>query len=336
MLCRKETDPVLSWRILRRLLLLMLILPAVAGCDGESPPAPSSVDGGNPIILPKPPGKEAPVKTFGILYPMAHPFYEMITEQMEEASKLQQIQLTVKAPAETNVEQQILMMENMIKQHVDGIAISPIDPVALAPYVNKAAQQGIPVICFETDIPDSQRLSYIGTNPYKEGALMGATVHQQLGGKGMIIVQGGVAGSAREKSRLEGMLDYLSQNSKIQILDIRYHEGLSELALTNLEKMIDDHPHFDALVSMDIISSSTSILVWKAQGLKRNALTFGLTPEVKEALVNGQINSVISENEYLLGGSIIQQLLQATSGSTLSTRIETGIKVTTKNNAANR
>jgi len=309
-----------------RCYILYFIILVLSGCSIEQPPSPTPdhQDFGSP-------GSNIPQKetvhskTFGILYPVAQPFYEMITEQMEETAEDKDIQLTVKAPTESNVEQQILMMENMIKQQVDGIAISPIDPVAMAPLVNKAVQQGIPVICFETDIPNSQRLTYIGADPYQEGHLMGSIVNRELKGKGMIMVQGGLPSSPRERSRLNGMLDHL-KTSKIQVLDIRYNEGISDNAIANLEQMIDDHPHFDALVSMDIISSSSSILVWKAQGLKRIALSYGLTPEVKEALVNGQINSAISENEELLGGIIIEQLFQASKGASLPAWIDTGIQ----------
>lgn len=315
----------------RGCLALAVLLLTMAGCDGVEPALVRSAGPHDSAPMPKL-AEGADFKTFGILYPMAHPFYEMVTEQIEEASKPYPIQLTVKAPAEASVEQQILMMENMIKQHVDGIAISPVDPEAVKPLVDKAVEAGIPVICFETDIPGSKRASFIGSDAHKEGALMGSIISQQLGGKGMILIQGGRSGSPREGFRLEGMLDYLKQNSTIQILDIRYNEGQNDTALSNLERMIDDHPHFDALVSLDIISSSTSILVWKAQGLRRTAVAFGLTPDAREALVNGQINSVISDNEYLLGSSIIQQLLLASSGSSSSAWVDTGIKELNRSN----
>jgi len=38
------------------------------------------------------------------------------------------------------------------------------DPSAVVAPINKAIESGIPVVCVDTDAPDSQRLSFIGTN----------------------------------------------------------------------------------------------------------------------------------------------------------------------------
>ncbi|WP_248924475.1 sugar ABC transporter substrate-binding protein [Paenibacillus hamazuiensis] len=267
--------------------------------------------------------------TFGVLYPTAHPFYESITESIEEAAKPQSIRLVVKAPDEYNVERQIQMMETMIKQKVNGIAIDPIDPNALTPLINKAVQEGIPVICFESDAPQSRRLAYLGNDPFAEGNLMGKLIDRELKGKGMILVEAGHRDSAGQSRRLEGMLDYLSGRTDIQVLDTRYHTGLSERAINNLEAMIDDHPHFDALVDVDWISSSSSIIVWKAQGLRRRAFAFGLTPEVKEAVINGQITSVVSQNEDGWGTRIIELLRTASEGKSLPQQAEFGMQEVT-------
>ncbi|WP_235958920.1 sugar ABC transporter substrate-binding protein [Paenibacillus silvestris] len=271
-----------------------------------------------------------PAYTFGIIYPMAHSFYEVITQLAEKTAASNSVQLIVKAPEEVSLEQQIRMMETMIKQKVDGIAIAPIDPDALVPAINKAVEAGIPVVCFETDSPLSRRLSYIGPDHYKGGALMGEVVSKLMKGKGMVLVESGMSSTPIQKNRLSGMLDYLSRNTAIQVLEVGYNEGSSDKALSDLERMIDDHPHFDTLITLDILSSSASILLWKAKGLKRNALSFGMMPNVKEALINGQITSVISQNEQVWGDDIIAQLLRAARGETIPVYMDTGNKEMTK------
>lgn len=59
---------------------------------------------------------QTPLYTFGIIYPMAHPFYEEITRLTEEAASPERVRLVVKAPEVVNLEQQIHMMETMIQQ----------------------------------------------------------------------------------------------------------------------------------------------------------------------------------------------------------------------------
>lgn len=280
------------------------------------------------------PGERAGDKvtyTFGIIYPMAHSFYEMITEYAEDAARSRQVRLIVKAPDEANLEQQIWMVETMIKQKVDGIAIDPIDADALAPVINKAVASGIPVICFESDAPDSNRATFIGTDNKHAGAIMGQSIEKLLGGSGMVLVQTGMSSMRNQNERLEGMLTYLNERTQVQVLEVSYNEGKENRSLRELETMIDQHPHFDAFVALDFISGSTSVLVWKAKGLTRYAVTYGLTSEMEEAMVNGQITSVISQNEKEWGDKIVDSLVKVANKEPIPTLVDTGVtEITSK------
>ncbi|WHX50273.1 substrate-binding domain-containing protein [Paenibacillus woosongensis] len=269
----------------------------------------------------------APRYTFGIIYPVAHLFYEEITRLAEEAAAPHSIQLIVKAPESFSADQQIHMMETMIQQKVDAIAIAPIDAAALAPVIDRAVEAGIPVICFESDSPGSRRLSLIGTDNVKAGEQMGQVIRQLHNNKGMLLIESGVQNMKVNQERLDGLLQYLQNHTNIQVLEIRYHGGNSDKALSDLEQMIDDHPHFDSLVSVDLISSSASVLVWKAKGLNRFALSFNMTPEMKEAIQNGQITSVISHHEQNWGRLLIDYLLRAAQGEHVPPFIDTGTEV---------
>ncbi|QYR22389.1 substrate-binding domain-containing protein [Paenibacillus sp. sptzw28] len=301
--------------------LAAVILLAGSGCQSGTPPGPAAAN------TPSPQEKERPAeRTFGIIYPVAHPFYEMVTRLAEEAAKPYSIQLIVKAPEEMNLEQQIRMMETMIKQKVDGIAIDPIDSEALVPVIDKAVQAGIPVICFESDSPGSKRLSFIGTDNLKAGTHMGEVISRLLKGKGMILVESGLSTMRIYKDRLDGLLRYLNEQTEIQVLEVRYNEGSGERALSDMEAMIDAHPHFDAFVSIDFISALNSVLVWKAKGLSRDAVAFGMMPEIREAIRNGQTTSVISQNEQDWGKWIIEYLLKADEGRNIPAFVDTGVR----------
>ncbi|MBD3921653.1 substrate-binding domain-containing protein [Paenibacillus sp. PR3] len=263
--------------------------------------------------------------TFGILYPFAHPFYETITEQAQQAAGPQHVTLLVQAPDEANAEQQIRMMENMINRHVDGIAVDPIDAAAMRPVIDKAIAAGIPVICFESDAPDSRRLSFIGADNRLAGQRMGGLLDGLLGGRGMILVETGTSHMDSLNKRLEGLRHYLESYTEIQVLDVRYNDGSEATAQTDLEQMIDDHPHFDAFIALDPLSVSAAVLVWKAMGLSRHALTFGMMPEIEDAIRNGQLTATVSQYEQEWGSLIVARLLQAADGHKLPSFSDTGM-----------
>ncbi len=299
--------------------LAVMVLCAAAGCRGGMPEAPPGTgEAAEP---------ESPAYVFGIIYPFAHPLYEWITRQAEETAKKHRVKLMVKAPDEAHLEQQIRMMETLIKQGVDGIAIAPVDSDALVPIINHAVESGIPVICFESDAPRSQRMAFIGTDNLISGRVLADRLADLLGDNSMVILESGISRMHSLQKRLEGFLSYIDERSEIRVLNVRYHEGDDQTALADLEIMTENHPHFDALIALDPISVSSSILFWKAKGLKQYLLAFGLTPEVREAVRNGQITHVVSQGESRWGSLIVHTLLQMRNGEKVDKYQDTGTMI---------
>ncbi len=314
---------VLPLSTLCSLLVLLLLL---SGCDGNA----SGHNSSNELNKTKEPtpsdttADHSPL-VFGIIYPTVNPTYETITENLKTASVDHAVKLIVQAPDEANLEQQIRIMEMMIKQGVDGIAIDPVDSAALVDVIDKAVAKGIPVVCFESDSPDSKRIAFIGADNYQTGVTIGQSVSKLLNGKGMVIVESGMPHMLGLSQRLDGLKSYLKQYTTIDILEISNNDGTEEDATEKLEDMISAHPHFSALINLDPVSSSSSILVWKAKGLKQYNIALGLTPAVQESLTNGQITRIISQNEQHWGETMMNTLLAITDGQTVPEFVNTGI-----------
>lgn len=86
--------------------------------------------------------------TFAIVYPNIFPFFDAIgngaEDKIEEMG--QNITLIKEGAQNGDVSNQIQIMEDLINQKVDGIAIGPCDSEALTPYIDKAVDAGIPVL----------------------------------------------------------------------------------------------------------------------------------------------------------------------------------------------
>lgn len=300
-----------------------LLILTISGCfGGESGQQAPAAGAG----MPYPEAPRPRTETFGIIYPMAYPMYEMVTQDATLAADAHNVSLIVNAPDEANTEQQIRIMETMIRQQVAGIAISPVDSEALTPVINKAQAAGIPVVTFESDAPGSARAAYVGADNYLTGKQSAIAVSQLLGGKGMLLVENGMEEMLGMRQRLAGFLDYLNEQSAIDVLEVHYNQGSEEQAMSDIETMINAHPHFDALVGLDFVSASASTLIWKAKGLDRLAVSTGITTTSKEALLNGQLAAVISQREEDWGQLIMETLLAASKGDSVAKLIETGIQ----------
>lgn len=87
-----------------------------------------------------------------------------------------------------DVETQTAQIEQAIADKVDGIILSPLsaEPVRLA--VQRAAEQGIPVVCTNTDLENAGRLCYVGEHAAKAGRVAGRMLGEFLGNAGKIAV----------------------------------------------------------------------------------------------------------------------------------------------------
>lgn len=273
-----------------------------------------------------------PGLTMAIIFATADPVYKQVTKSAKAAASKAGIQLIVKAPNEANLEQQIRIIENLIRQKVDGIAISPVDSDAMTPYIDKAVEAGIKVICFDNDAPHSKRLTYFGIDNYEAGRSIAEYVNNLLGGEGMVIAETGMMGFNNIRQRVAGFKDYLAKSSGVQLLELRTDGDHADQSIANIEDMIEAHPHFDAFVGFDSQASSSAILVWKAKGLRQFAVTFNNTPAIVSGIRNDQITATIDQSEDTWGNLILQQLTAACSGQTLPVTNRLDVKILTRDN----
>src|SRR5580700_5136700 len=61
------------------------------------------------------------------------------------------------------------VFREIVEQHPAGICLSAARPEIFKAEIDKAVAQGIPVICVDSDVADSKRVLYIGTDNFKAG-----------------------------------------------------------------------------------------------------------------------------------------------------------------------
>jgi len=98
-----------------------------------------------------------------------------------------------------------------------GIMVSPADPTSLAPEIQSAISQGIPVITMDSDAPDSKRLLFIGTNNYDAGVMGGKAAVKALGDNKSVVVYT-MPGQVNLQERLRGYKDIFAEHG-VKIVD---------------------------------------------------------------------------------------------------------------------
>lgn len=334
---------MLSKKITRILVLVLAIVftASLAACGGTAKPADTAKDQPKAETKAAEPEKKADAKavkkrTFAVVFPIVHPFFEPVGVAAEKFAKEKGWDVLVKAPDKFDVQQQIEIMENLIAMKVDGIGIGATDPKALAPYVNKAVDAGIKVIAFETDTPDSKRMAYMGTDNYLAGRHLGAVLARELNNKGKVVILTGLPTQLSLNRRIDGIKDVLKEKyPDVKIIDTQSSQGDPAKAVAMTEDMIKAHSDFDVLVGIDATAGPAAVSVWKAKGWKGNEkkiITFDNMPDNIQGLKDGFITSIITQMQHTWGPKILTKLNDLCDGKEIEKSEDTGnVEITKKN-----
>lgn len=307
------------------LALLALLVAACSAGRAEAPPP------GGAAPEPAPPSV-----TFAIVYPIVHPFFEPVTEMAMEYGRQKGVEVLTRGPESTDVVQQIEIVRELIQLRVDGLALCATDPDALTPLVDEAIAAGVPTIAFESDMPMSSRICFLGTDNYKAGQHLAEVLARELGYRGKAIICTGLPTQMSLNQRIKGIQDTLAAKyPEIAIVDLRTGKGDYALTLQVIEAQIRAHPDFDSFTSIDATGGPAAVSIWKAKGWKgdrHKIITFDDMPQNLAGIRAGIVSSVVSQKQWTWGPLIIDRLLDIRAGREVVDYYDTGtVEITKKN-----
>lgn len=237
--------------------------------------------------------------------------------------------------SETEFSRQIGIVDDYINQRVDGIALAPTNGESLAPIVERAAAERIPVAIFDSGIKTDQFLTYISTDNYRGGVLAAERMGEVLPQGGRVAVIGTLPGSISTTERENGFRDTLTKKfPKLSIVAFQY--GMSDRAksLAVAEDILTADPKLNAIFCSNESGTLGAVQAAKAKGVVNKVKIFGFdsSPTLVEDLQAGHIDSLVVQNPFRMGYLAVSSLMQNLKGKPPEKRIDTGATVVTTAN----
>ncbi len=248
------------------------------------------------------------------------PFWNNAAAGVRAGEKEFNIQCEVLMPPKGIVDQK-RMIETLLVQGIDGIAVSPIDAKNQTDLINEACKR-TKVITHDSDAPDSQRLCFIGMDNYKAGRSAGKLVKEALpeGGKVMIFV--GRLEQLNAQQRRQGVIDELLDRpaqglgklnvdpnnapltgGKYTILDTRTDNFDYARAKANAEDAMTKTPDLACMVGLFAYNIPNCLqAVKEANKLgKIKLVSFDEQDVTLQGITDGHIHGTVSQQPYLYG-----------------------------------
>ena len=179
----------------------------------------------------------------------ASDFWTIARKGTEKAAgELPNADIEFRINSDNTAAEQQRVVDDLLAKGIDGIAISPVDPVNQLQMLNRAAQQAL-VITQDSDAPSSNRVCYIGTDNVAAGRQAGGLVKEALPQGGKIMVFVGTLDAANAQQRYQGLKEAL-QGTNIQILDVRTDSADRVRAKSNAADTLVNQPDIAGMVGL--------------------------------------------------------------------------------------
>jgi ribose transport system substrate-binding protein len=237
------------------------------------------------------------------------------------------------APQRFDVTLQVKIMEELIAQKVNGIAISAVEDAGLAPVIGKAREAGIIVITFDAPAPSSTASTYIGTDNKEAGYIAGKEMINRLGGSGDVaILQGGLS-ATNLNQRTEGFKKALDE-AGLTLLTIEDTKGDFARTILKTEKLIENYPTLNGIFGVAAYGAPAAATVVKSRNLQDSIVVGGFDDlsDTVNLIKEGIIDFSIVQKTYKMGWLSIEKLLAISENDVVNKIYDTGVLIITSEN----
>jgi len=248
-------------------------------------------------------------------------FFEAANKGAQEAAKdLGGVQVIYTGPTTTTAEGQIEVINSLIAQGVDAIAISANDPDAVVPALKKATQRGIKVISFDSGVAAAGRILQLNPSSNELIGKMCLTLAKDHldGGKGDFAILSATTTSTNQNIWIGEMKKQMKDFPGLNLVTTVYGDDLSDKSYREAQGILTSHPEVKVIVAPTTVGVlAASQAVKDAGKIGQVYVTgLGLPSEMAGAIKSGATKEFAIWNPIDLGYSTIQIAYRLVKGET--------------------
>jgi ABC-type sugar transport system substrate-binding protein len=260
------------------------------------------------------------------------------------------VQVRVAGPTDFDLPGFIAAVDQVCAQKPAGVSVVGGWDPSLTESVKKCIAAGVPTVVDDGDLPDSGRLSYIGTNWTSIGAEQAKAMMKALPNGGKIATMS-IINANNMREGVKGFTDYLNANGggKYQLVANEDDNGDSAKAAEVTAALLAAHPDIAGIAGFDSESGAGIVRALQEGGKKPGDIkvtAMEQTPDFFKTAADGWVEGIVVQNrelfiyyavrmlyDYNHNGLKTSGLTGAEGGVPIPPSIDTGVLLVTKDNA---
>jgi simple sugar transport system substrate-binding protein len=290
------------------LLLVVVLLGSLAACGATEEPAateaPEEPAATEAVAEPEP--TEPQVTQAGLVFGMAvhsnpaeDAFWGVVEKGAKDAAATFGVEL--KSGGSGDPAEQAQLVETYIADNVDGIFVSLANPDALKDAVTKAVDAGIPVITVNSGVDvykELGALTHIGQTEFVAGQGAGEQFGAAGAGKVLCVIH--EEANIGLEQRCDGLADtFGGETERFNVATTGVRDVAGTVSAIQNKLMSDSA--IDGVLTLNPVIAMAARDAIAAAGGGQKLATFDLSPDVLQAIEDGEMLFAVDQQQYLQG-----------------------------------
>ncbi|MCR5789741.1 MAG: rhamnose ABC transporter substrate-binding protein [Lachnospiraceae bacterium] len=234
--------------------------------------------------------------TFAIVTKSAgNPFMDRLGTGFEEVIKAAGGEVVRKDPESATADAQIAVIQSLISQGVDTIAISANDANALISVCNEARDAGIKVLTLDSDVDPSARALFCNQAGVEAvGQQLIDAVYDLTGGEGQYAILSATSQATNQNAWIDAMKAISEGDdkySKIELVEVAYGDDEPQKSTDQTQALLQNYPDLKVICAPTTVGIAAAAKVLQDQKSSVKLTGLGLPSEMAEYIGDDDAHS---------------------------------------------
>ncbi len=257
-----------------------------------------------------------------VMKTLTNPFFVEMERGARRAEVTLDLELLVKTAAqETSIEQQVIIVETLIRSQVDAIVIAPGDSFRLLPILRKAHDAGIVVVNIDNRLDPAFAIRqgfvppFVGVDNRRGAAAAVRALSADVRTPTEAAIIEGIRSAANAEARKLGALDAFAENPAIRVVAQESADWKVDEAYNVASLILGRHPSVRLIYCANDMMALGVIRLLQEQGRTDVRVGgFDALPEAMPALQAGQLAVTVDQRAGEQGRRGVQTAIEVLNG----------------------
>ncbi len=284
----------------------------------------------------EPAAEKEPLKIAVVVKAVTSDYWKIVGSGVEDAMAADpSIEATFLGPnEETDIEGQIRIIEAQISAKVDALAVAPSQADQLQPTLQKAVDEGIPVVLIDTNIATfDAKSAFVGTDNRLGGVMAGEFMAGKLKAGDKVAIIRGAAGDPVHNLREEGAIESM-EAAGLVVVAVQPADSDRAKGQSVAENILTANPDLKGVYATNDEMALGALNAAKAAGMTLVIVGFDASPDALESIAAGELTGSVAQFPKMIGELGTLTAAAVARGEAVEAFVNTGVDIVSIENVS--